>query len=160
MAPFVHLRVHSAYSLLEGAIRVKELADLCAKAGMPAVAVTDTDNLFGAVDIADTLAGKGIQLGRERDRNKTQADERPLIALLAQNERGWLNLSAISSRSFLDVRAPDMPHITLASLEEHADGLICLIQDEVPPSELGLPATPRPPGSRTTRRHGDPPRKL
>lgn len=137
MSPFVHLRVHSAYSLLEGAIRVKELADLCVKAGMPAVAVTDTDNLFGAVEIADTLAGKGIQpimgltlsveLGRERDRNRPGMDtERPQLALLAQNETGWLNLSRLSSRSFLEIPPTDTPHVTLDMLAEHADGIIAL----------------------------------
>jgi DNA polymerase-3 subunit alpha len=137
MPPFVHLRVHSAYSLLEGAIRVKELADLCARGGMPAVAVTDTNNLFGAVEIADALAGRGVQpitgltlsveMGRERDRSRAGAPlERPSVALLAQNEAGWLNLSRLSSKSFLDVGAPDTPHVPLATLEEHADGLILL----------------------------------
>ena len=137
MQPFVHLRVHSAYSLLQGAIRVKELAELCAKRGMPAVAVTDTDNLFGAVEIADALANKGVQpimgltlsveLGREKDRGRPGlALERPQIALLAQNETGWLNLSRLSSRSFLEVKAPDSPHVTLDMLEEHAEGLILL----------------------------------
>ena len=137
MPPFVHLRVHSAYSLLEGAIRVKELADLCAKGGMPAVAVTDTNNLFGAVEIADTLASRGVQpimgltlsveLGREKDRSRPGAAmERPQIALLAQNEAGWLNLSRLSSKSFLDVHAPDTTHVTLDVLEAHAEGLILL----------------------------------
>ncbi|BCW89447.1 DNA polymerase III subunit alpha [Alphaproteobacteria bacterium SO-S41] len=137
MPPFVHLRVHSAYSLLEGAIRVKELAELCAKGGMPAVAVTDTNNLFGAVEIADTLAGRGVQpimgltlsveLGREKDRSRPGAAmERPQIALLAQNEAGWLNLSRLSSKSFLDVHAPDTTHVTLDVLEAHAEGLILL----------------------------------
>jgi len=139
MAPFVHLRVHSAYSLLEGAIKVNELADLCARMGQPAVAVTDTDNLFGAIDIADTLSGRGIQpimgatlsieagrdLERERQRpSLTQA--RPQIALLAQNETGWRNLSWLSSRAFLDVQAPDTTHITLELLETYSEGLICL----------------------------------
>jgi DNA polymerase-3 subunit alpha len=137
MAPFVHLRVHSAYSLLEGAIRVKELAELCAKRGMPAVAVTDTNNLFGAVEIADALVGRGVQpimgltlsveLGRERDRNRPGAhNERPQLALLAQNETGWLNLSRLSSKAFLDVPAPDTPHVTLDVLEAHAEGIILL----------------------------------
>lgn len=139
MAPFVHLRVHSAYSLLEGAIKVKELADLCARLGQPAVAVTDTDNLFGAIEIADTLAGRGIQpimgatlsieAGRDRDRERQRpslAQARPQIALLAQNEAGWLNLSWLSSRAFLDVQAPDTPHITVEMLEKFGDGLICL----------------------------------
>ena len=56
MASFVHLRVKSAYSLLEGAVRPKELASLAAESAMPAVAVTDTNNLFGVYEIADTLA--------------------------------------------------------------------------------------------------------
>ena len=60
-AGFVHLRVKSAYSLLEGAIRPKELAELARDAGMPAVAVTDINNLFGVYEIADTLAKAGVQ---------------------------------------------------------------------------------------------------
>ena len=46
---FIHLRVHTEYSLLEGAVRLKTLPDLCARAGMPAVAVTDTNNMFAAL---------------------------------------------------------------------------------------------------------------
>ena len=61
MASFVHLRVKSAYSLLEGAVRPKELADLAREAGTPAVAVTDTNNLFGVYEISDTLTKAGIQ---------------------------------------------------------------------------------------------------
>ena len=56
MASFVHLRVKSAYSLLEGAMRPKELAMLAAESGMPAVAVTDSNNLFSVYEIADTVA--------------------------------------------------------------------------------------------------------
>ncbi|MEM8937580.1 MAG: PHP domain-containing protein, partial [Pseudomonadota bacterium] len=59
--PFVHLHLHSAYSLLEGAIKVAKLKELCLAAKMPAVAVTDTNNLFGALEVSTTLAGAGIQ---------------------------------------------------------------------------------------------------
>ncbi len=138
MAPFVHLRVHSAYSLLEGAIRVEELAELCKRNGMPAVAVTDSNNLFGAVEIADKLAGKGIQpvmgislsletgLSRDARARGGVAEDRPVIALLAQNEAGWLNLSRLSSKAFLDITATDMPHVTLDMLGAHSEGLILL----------------------------------
>src|SRR5579872_4994447 len=61
MAGFIHLRVKSAYSLLEGAVRPKELARLAHGMGMPAAAVTDTNNLFGVYEIADTLAKEGVQ---------------------------------------------------------------------------------------------------
>lgn len=60
-AQFVHLRVKSAYSLLEGAVRPKELAELARANAMPAVAVTDVNNLFGTYEISDSLAKAGIQ---------------------------------------------------------------------------------------------------
>ena len=60
-ASFIHLRVKSAYSLLEGAVRPKELADLAKSNHMPAVAVTDSDNLFGVFDLSEALAKAGIQ---------------------------------------------------------------------------------------------------
>ena len=60
-AHFVHLRVHSAYSLSEGAIKLKELASACQRYAMPAVAVTDTGNLFGALEFSLAAADKGVQ---------------------------------------------------------------------------------------------------
>ena len=60
-APFVHLRAHTAYSLLEGALRIKELPKLCRAHGMPALAMTDTGNLFGAFEFSQTLAKAGVQ---------------------------------------------------------------------------------------------------
>ena len=58
---FIHLKVHSAYSLLEGALRIGTIAKLAEKAGMPAIALTDTNNLFGALEFSDKLASAGIQ---------------------------------------------------------------------------------------------------
>ena len=60
-ADFVHLRVHSAYSLSEGAIRMGDLVGLCKEYQMPAVAVTDTNNLFGALEFSSAVAKEGIQ---------------------------------------------------------------------------------------------------
>jgi DNA polymerase-3 subunit alpha len=89
LADFVHLRVHSAYSLSEGAIKTKELVKLCQKQSMPAVAVTDTGNLFGALEFSLAAADAGVQpiigcqagaagptgpAGPERDR-LSQSDE-------------------------------------------------------------------------------------
>ncbi len=58
---FIHLRLHSAYSLIEGAIQVKSLPKMCAADGMPAVAVTDTGNLFAALEFSETAAKAGVQ---------------------------------------------------------------------------------------------------
>ena len=61
LADFIHLRVHSAYSLSEGAIKIKQLVELCRRQAMPAVAATDTGNLFGAFQFAQAAAEAGIQ---------------------------------------------------------------------------------------------------
>ena len=58
---FIHLRLHSEYSLLEGAVRLKSLPKLCEKSAMPAVALTDTNNMFAALEFSVTLSGAGIQ---------------------------------------------------------------------------------------------------
>ncbi len=138
--PFIHLRVHSAYSLLEGAIPVEQLPKLCREHGMPAVAVTDTCNLFGVVEISDVLVGAGIQPiigctmaidpgGAEAGRPRRAGGPKegfPYLALLVQNEAGWRNLSKLSSKAFLGVGPAEPPHVTLADLERFSQGLICL----------------------------------
>jgi DNA polymerase-3 subunit alpha len=136
MASFVHLRVKSAYSLLEGAVRPKELADLSREAGTPAAAVTDVNNLFGVFDIADTLAKAGIQpiIGTLLSvefvlRNPLQTGSRkkpPHIPLLVQNETGYLNLTRLLSSAYLDVEAGDWAHVKVEKLFAHTEGLIAL----------------------------------
>jgi DNA polymerase-3 subunit alpha len=138
LADFVHLRVHTAYSLSAGAIRPKELVELCKAGHMPAVAVTDTGNLFGALEIATTCAAAGIQpiIGCEiaLERNGAQEVNRSgrslavsdQIVLLAQSEVGYRNLLDLVSRSFLAGETPIEPAITHADLSRTGDGLICL----------------------------------
>ena len=60
-APFIHLRVHSSYSLSEGAIKPQHIAELCVQHSMPAVAVTDSGNLFGSLEFSKACSGKGVQ---------------------------------------------------------------------------------------------------
>src|SRR5207253_10888879 len=107
-AGFVHLRVKSTYSLLEGAIRSDELAELARDSGMPAVAITDANNLFGVFDISDTLAKAGIQpivgclLSVELDEAApasvvTTRRKPSALALLVQNEAGYQNLTKLLS---------------------------------------------------------------
>src|SRR6202012_2681759 len=104
MASFVHLRVKLAYSLLEGAVRPKDLAELARAGGMPAVAVTDTNNLFGVFEISETLAKSGVQpiVGCLLS---VDLDETPLapgmgsrqkpaqLPVLVQNDLGYRNLA-------------------------------------------------------------------
>ncbi|MCO4824816.1 MAG: DNA polymerase III subunit alpha, partial [Amylibacter sp.] len=131
---FIHLRLHSAYSLLEGAIQVKKLPDMCADMGMPAVAVTDTGNLFGALEFSETAAKAGVQpiVGCQLDLAYATAANvggkvppPRAIVVLAQNEAGYLNLMKLNSCAFLD-SGDQLPHVTLDELNKHSEGLICL----------------------------------
>ncbi len=121
---FIHLHTHSAYSLAEGAIGVEDLVGLCQQNKMPAVAVTDTGNLFGALEFAMTAAKGGVQpiIGCQI-RIGLEGHE---LVLLAQSEAGYRNLCTLVSRSFLDSDPAQKPHIEWKLLEEYADGLICL----------------------------------
>ncbi len=136
---FIHLHVHSAYSLLEGALPVKALAKLAAADGQPALAITDRNNLFGALEFSEALAAEGVQpiLGctltvafplaaDESPRPGTRAAHHGSIVLLSKDAAGYLNLMRLSSQAFLDHAAEGAPHVTLAQLEECAEGLIAL----------------------------------
>ncbi|MCR8546775.1 DNA polymerase III subunit alpha [Salipiger sp. P9] len=130
---FIHLRVHTEYSLLEGAVRLKKLPGLCEAMEMPAVAVTDTNNLFAALEFSVTASGAGIQpiIGCQVDLRYTQPapGERPKppapVVLLAQNERGYENLMKLNSCLYLR-HDGEQPHVLLEELEKHHEGLICL----------------------------------
>jgi len=130
---FIHLRVHTEYSLLEGAVRLKKLPDLCKSADMPAVALTDSNNIFAALEFSVALSGAGIQpiLGCQVDVTYLPADPAgkprapaPLV-LLAQSEAGYENLMKLNSCLYID-KAGQLPQVTLEELEQHSEGLICL----------------------------------
>ncbi|MEM1343052.1 MAG: DNA polymerase III subunit alpha [Pseudomonadota bacterium] len=128
---FLHLRTRSAYSLLEGALSVKALASLAAKAEMPAVGLTDNANLFGALEFSEACAKAGVQpvmgLSLRLSEGETTARETPApLVLYAQDKPGWLNLMALASKAHLDTAATDLPHVRLETLEAHTEGLICL----------------------------------
>src|SRR5947207_4987975 len=139
LADFIHLRVHSAYSLSAGAIKIKDLVQLCRSEAMPAVAITDTGNLFGALEFATACAEAGIQpiIGceiallpnggaRNGRPSNGHAGEPDRIVLLVQSEAGYRNLMALVSRAFLDGEAGAEPAVALADLAASSDGLICL----------------------------------
>ena len=115
---FVHLHVHSSYSLLEGALTIARLAELAKKDRQPALALTDTDNMFGALEFSEKMAGAGIQpivgcaLGvdfGDQDNPRRGAGEPvlPRIVLLAAREQGYRSLMRLSlARLSRDRAAP------------------------------------------------------
>ncbi|HET6182573.1 MAG TPA: DNA polymerase III subunit alpha [Acetobacteraceae bacterium] len=129
-ADFVHLRVHSAYSLSEGAIKAEKIPALARAANMPAVAITDTAALFGALEFSQACVAKGIQpiIGCQIALARTDAPRLapdPLV-LLAQNQEGLANLQRLSSLGFLETEPGQKPQLPLARIAEHAAGLILL----------------------------------
>ena len=129
-ADFVHLRVHSAYSLSEGAIKAEKIAALAHAASMPAVAITDTANLFGALEFSQACTARGVQpiIGCQiafarTDGSRAAPDP---IVLLAQDAAGLTNLRRLSSAGFLETEPGLPPHVPIELLCAHADGLLLL----------------------------------
>ncbi len=128
-ADFVHLRVHSAYSLSEGAIKADKIAVLAKDARMPAVAITDTGNLFGALEFSQSCVGKGVQpiigcqISLVRAENPRLAAD-PVV-VLAQDAAGLANLQRLSSKGFMQGEPTD-PQLPLDALLDHAEGLVLL----------------------------------
>ena len=130
---FVHLRVRSAYSLLEGAIKASEIAGLAAAAAMPAAGLTDRVNLFGALEFSQYMKDKGVQpiigcalpvcgIGEGPSQRWARC---ATVVLLAQNERGWLNLCSLSSLAYLQPDQ-DEPCVPWSAVETYAEGLLLL----------------------------------
>ena len=130
---FIHLRVHTEHSLLEGAVPVKKLVDLCRAQSMPAVAVTDTNNMFAALEFSETANSAGVQaiIGCQVSVAFDPAGpgEKPRapapVVLLAQNEAGYMGLMKLNSCLYLD-KAGALPEVTLDELAKYSNGIICL----------------------------------
>jgi DNA polymerase-3 subunit alpha len=138
--PFVHLRVHSAYSLLEGALTIPRIVSLAMADGTPALALTDANNLFGALEFSEGMAGAGIQpiigctlaltFTAERepapgaDLRGPKADGR--IALLAKDETGYAHLMRLSTNAYFTAAETGEALIGIDELASHAEGLIAL----------------------------------
>ena len=148
---FIHLRTHTEYSLLEGAVRLKKLPDLCKANNMPAIAVTDTNSLFAALEFSVSLSGAGIQpiLGCQVDLTYQVAapGEKPKmpapVVLLAQSEKGYENLMELSSCLYVD-NGGQLPQVSLDELEARSEGLICLTGGPMGPVGMLLQQGQRP----------------
>ncbi len=135
---FVHLHVHSAFSLREGALSIETLAKLAKADAMPALAITDTNNLFGALEFSEKLAKAGVQpivgaqvtvdFGDAPPASSRMAEVRVArapVVLLAQSEAGYRGLMRLVSSLWLDAKEGDEPHLPFAALQG-AEGLIAL----------------------------------
>lgn len=147
---FVHLHVHSSYSLLEGAMTIATLAKMAAADGQPALALTDTDNLFGGLEFSEKLASSGLQpiVGvqlsvdfadeGEGSRKPAQLQRLPHIVLLAMDEGGYGNLMKLVSEAALATGGSGQPVTTIERLAAFNGGLIALTGGQGGPIDVAL----------------------
>jgi DNA polymerase-3 subunit alpha len=152
---FVHLHVHSSYSLLEGALTIARLAELAKADHQPALALTDTDNMFGALEFSEKLAAAGIQpiVGcalaldfGDTDhgvRNGNAQFPRQRVVLLGTRDAGYRSLMRLSSRAFLDTPANEPPRLLLDWLQGETDGVVALTGGPGGPLDGGITAGQR-----------------
>ncbi len=126
---FVHLHLHTDYSLVDGCIRIKSLAKSVAEAGMPAVAVTDQSNLFAMVKFYRAAIAAGVKPIIGVDlwvHNPADVNQPTKLLLLCQNHQGYLNLTRLISRSYIEGQHNGIPMIQQEWLQGESEGLIAL----------------------------------
>ena len=125
---FVHLRLHSEYSLVDGLVRIKPLAKKVAEMGMPAVALTDFNNFFGLIKFYKAVQGSGVKPILGADvllADQVEATPTQLV-LIASDIKGYRNLTQLISRAYLDGQRQAVPIIDKSWLSSHNEGLIAL----------------------------------
>ncbi len=136
-ASFVHLHTHTVYSTLDGMVRTKALAAKAKALGMPAVAMTDHGNLYGAVEFYQSMTAEGVKpiLGCEMYLAPAGANQKKEIpgrkrsthvTLLAKNQEGWNQLTKLVSLGHLDGDYLGEPRVDKEQMKQHAEGVLCL----------------------------------
>ncbi len=135
---FVHLKVKSHYSILEGSMKISDIVSEAEKNKMPAIALTDNCNVFGAMEFTKACLGKGIQpiigcllnvdITKETD-NSNLETKSINITLLVKDADGWRNLSFLISKAYYNYKENRSKHISIEELCNFNKGLICLFSD-------------------------------
>ncbi|MDT8998085.1 DNA polymerase III subunit alpha [Paucibacter sp. APW11] len=127
--PFVHLRTHTEFSVVDGTLRVDDAAAAAAKDSQPALAITDLANTFGAVKFYNACRKKGVKpiLGADCWIEAEASDRQPTrVLLLVQNSKGYLNLSELLSRAWIQNVQRTQACLKLEWMQELHEGLICI----------------------------------
>jgi DNA polymerase-3 subunit alpha len=129
MQNFVHLRLHTEYSMIDGLVRIKPLVEKVAALGMPAVAVSDHCNFYGLVKFYKAARGAGVKPIFATDVLVKEGDEREqpeILCLLAANQQGYQNLTELISRAYMEGQYLGIPQLEKEWLAEASDGVIAL----------------------------------
>ena len=133
---FVHLRMRSPYSMLEGALKIDETAKRAVRYRQPALGIADTNNLCGALEFCEKVTSEGLQpiigvtltidLEGEKQPGQIHSEPDGTLVLIAQNETGYGNLMEVSSAAFLEIDPADVPHVKASRIEGFTGGVIAL----------------------------------
>jgi len=127
-ANFIHLRVHSEYSIVDGIVRIPSLLDRVVADAMPAVALTDQTNLFALVKFYRAAMARGVKpiIGADFYVRHTQQRETSRLTLLCMNNIGYRNITELITKAYTDGQQSGLACIDQEWIEEHAEGLIAL----------------------------------
>ena len=123
---FNHLKIHSQYSICEGAIKIDNLKDFCKEKRIQSIGLSDTSNLCGALEFAENISKVGTQPIIGTQINFKHEDTTGLIPLIALNEDGYKRIVELSSKSYLENDALSEPHCNLSELYKNAGGILVL----------------------------------
>ena len=123
---FNHLKIHTQYSICEGAIKIETLKDYCKTNKIPCLGISDTSNLCGALEFAENISKIGTQPIIGTQINFKFEDTTGLLPLIALNEKGYKRIIELSSRSYLENDALSDPHLDIKELLTDNDGVIVL----------------------------------
>ena len=123
---FVHLKIHSQYSICEGALKIEDLAKQCKENKTKAIGICDSYNLCGALEFSESIAKSKTQPIIGTQINILHKGQIGKIPLFAKNLEGYKNLIKLSSKSFLEIEESDEPHCKIEDIEKNCNGLILL----------------------------------
>jgi DNA polymerase-3 subunit alpha len=123
---FNHLKIHTQYSICEGAIKIENLKNFCKEHKIQSIALSDTSNLCGALEFAENISKVGTQPIIGTQIYFRFKDTIGLLPLIALNEKGYKRIIELSSRSYLENDALSNPHLDIKELMTNTDGVILL----------------------------------
>ena len=121
---FNHLKIHTQYSICEGALRTSDLAKYCKENKIKAVGLCDSNNLCGALEFSESIAKSKTQPIIGTQINISYKGNSGKVPIFAKNLEGYKNLIKLSSQSFLGIKDNEDPHVTIDDLEKNSEGLI------------------------------------
>ena len=123
---FNHLKIHTQYSICEGAIKIEKLKDFCKENKIPCLGLSDTSNLFGALEFAENISKVGTQPIIGTQIYFKFEDTTGLLPLIALNQKGYKRIIELSSKSYLENDALSDPHLDIRELLTKTDGVLLL----------------------------------